>query len=55
MCSVMFFFNFWCISVASHSEEHTICNINQSHHLSLHQTKHANHTGGNYILAVVGR
>jgi hypothetical protein len=53
MCNAMFFAHFWCISAASHNEEHKICNINQSHHLNHHQSMHANHIGGNYILAVV--
>ena len=45
--------HFLCISAANHNEEHTICNINQSHHLNHHQSKHTNHTGGKYILDVV--
>jgi hypothetical protein len=39
---------FWCISAASHNKEHTICNINQSHHLNHQLSKHTNRTGGNY-------
>jgi len=48
MCNVIIFSHFWCISAARHNEEHTICNINHSHHLNHHQSKPTNRTGGNY-------